>query len=105
MKHQSSPIRIDDEYDNTVSVTIPSGLYSKETVLKACYKYMDLVFLKVACTKNSFSIEMKSKDNNMPVRMLADQLCNELIDFELRTIIAEQTKEVRSALMERAFLS
>lgn len=88
---------------NIALINIPKGIYSKEAVLNACYKYLDLAFVKHEFLKNGFLIEIKPKDNKQEAKMIADQLCNDLIDFELREIISSQTKEIRSALVEKAF--
>lgn len=104
MKQKNSSFRIENKDDNVTVVTIPCGIYSKEVILKACYKYLDSAFVKLECMKKSFSVEIKSKDDNeKQARMIADQFCNDLIDFELRAIISSQTKDIRYALVEKAF--
>ncbi len=103
MKQKNSSFIIEDKDDNVTIITIPHGIYSKEAVLKTCYKYSDVAFVKVQSLKKTFLIEVKPKDNNKHARMMSDQLCNDLIDFELRVIIASQTKEIRSALVAKAF--
>ena len=89
--------------DNEVIIRVPLNVYSKDAILRACYEYCDLAFAKIESNKTSFIIELKRKDDKTRIRELTDKFCNDLIDFELRTIIASQTQDIRSALIRNAF--
>lgn len=103
MRHTDLLLRQQHTGDGGVVLTIPMGLYSKEAVLRACYEYLGVAFATVNCHRKCFIVEMKPKDTGGNVHAIADRFCNDLIDCELRTIIAAQTKEVRSALVQKAF--
>jgi His-Xaa-Ser system protein HxsD len=103
MKYE--PMLFSIEHDNAKAmISIPYGIYSKDAILKVCYKYLDLAYVKVEVRGNIFLVEIKSKDNSKQVELIADLFCNDLVDYELRSIIASQTKDIRSALVEKAFL-
>jgi len=89
--------------DNSIILNIPSGIYSKNAILKACYKYLDLACVKVDCLKKGFTVEIKPKDKNQNADLFIDQIHNDFIDFELREKISVQTKEIRDVLVNKAF--
>jgi His-Xaa-Ser system protein HxsD len=103
MKHKPRLFSVEHD-DAKAMISIPCGVYSKEAVLKVCYKYLDLAYVKVECLESSYFVEIKPKDNSKQVELIADLFCNDLVDYELRSIIASQTKDIRSALVEKAFL-
>lgn len=103
MIKKKNSLKIETNNDGSMSISISFGLYSKNAILKACYKNLDDAHVKVATIKKHFSVEVLSKNQKIETSKIITQICDDLIDFELRETIALQTKEIRTALVERAF--
>lgn len=103
MRHTDLPLRRQSTDAGGIVLTIPANFYSKEAVLRACYEYLGVAFVTINCSRKYFVVEMKPKEPEGDIDAITNRFCNELIDYELRTIIAAQTQEVRSALIQKAF--
>jgi His-Xaa-Ser system protein HxsD len=103
MKHKNSSINVVFQNDGVATITIPFGFYSKDAILKACYNNLDSAHIKLGQINKDFVIEIKTNTDKPQTQLLLDHICDDLIDFELRDIITQQTKEIRTALVQKAF--
>ena len=94
--------------DLACKIKLEKSIYSKETILKSCYKYTDEAYIYIDTSKDSntdfFNVYLQSKDSSK-CKVTVDQFMNELLDQELRTIIYKETKKVRDTIVTRALLS
>lgn len=94
-----------------ISLILDPKVYSKEAILKCLYWYSDNFNTDVSLnedekyllslTPNSNSNALNEKDFNR----LEDKLKRDLLDFQLRMIIHEETKNIRDLLTAKAFSS
>lgn len=79
-------------------------LYSIETIKKSLYKFADLAGYEI--TQNEKSIEVtifNAKISSQEVQDLENSIRNEVIDQDLREIVANETKDVRRLILANAF--
>ena len=94
--------------DKPTTLDIDKTLYSKSTLLKACYKFTNsfYIFIEPSVTDSSkYKIYFQLKDINLKVEDLIGKFTNELLDQELRTLILSETQKVRDAIVTKALLS
>ena len=94
--------------DQVVTVDLEKEIYSKSTILKACYKFTDLFYIFInQNTKNKplYTIYFQLKEKDSKIEDIVGQFNNELLDQELRTVILSETQKVRDAIVTRALLS
>lgn len=96
-------LRIVTNDDGSMTMVVSFGLYSKNAVFKACNKYLEKAHIKIASTKKEFVVDIISKKPEIDTSLVVKNICNDLIDFELRETIAKETKDIRTALVQRAF--
>jgi His-Xaa-Ser system protein HxsD len=85
-------------------VKISSSVYRLEAILKATYKFTDKCYIHVEpATQDKFLVRFKTKNQCYSSQELAHEFCNELLDQELRIIIAQETEAVRNLIMAHAF--
>ena len=88
-----------------LNILIPQKLYSKEAILNFLYWKLDESTIHFSIFSDSefkVSIDLSS----FSAQQLTDfkrTLSNELIDYELREIVNNQTKNVRELIIAKAF--
>jgi len=99
---------LDDLKDQVVTLNINKELYSKSTLLKACYKFTDLFYIFISQnTKDHsmYTIYFQLKDKKTKMENLIGKFNNEILDQELRATILFETHKVRDTIVTRALLS
>ena len=96
----------------TISVFHPDGalvildakVYRISAVKKAAYKFGNRCHCLIT-TRDDGSIEvvLKPKEPLDNLEYLAGEFCNEVLDQDLREVVAEQTDAVRNVLLAHAF--
>lgn len=89
----------------TVAVDIDLGVYSLEAVLRACYKFTDRCYILLARgeEQDRLRIFVQAKKLELDVQALIGELANELLDQQLRRVIAEEVGPVRELIVAQAF--
>ena len=94
--------------DKVTTLNIDKNMYSKNTLLKACYKFTDVFYIFITPNVNDqsiFTIYFQSKNEAIQVENLIGQFNNEILDQELRSVILSETQKVRDTIVTRALLS
>jgi len=110
----NNPDGFEADTDSAFSVTIKLDprIYSKESILKACYWYTGVANIHVPESPDQrlvIRIEMKQKAPTLeaPKPLLVDEFlpefCNSLLDFELRRQIETETAPIRQLILAKAF--
>ncbi len=90
---------------NTEYIELEKALYSKNTILKACYKFTDKAYIyiktKTNLNKDYFVIYFENKSND---KNLIGNFMNELLDQELREIVNLETKKIRETIVTKALI-
>lgn len=78
-------------------------LYSKASLFKTCYKYIDDFYLHLDQDDIYYYITIEPKVETTTINM--NEFKNEMVDQMNREIVYSQTKNIREILMARAFAS
>src|SRR5437868_2532293 len=86
-------------------VELDSTVYRLEAIKKAAYKFGDRCFVQIDTDANRrVVITLTAKRVLMDdVEQLAGEFRNEVLDQELREIVAKETEAVRNLLLAQAF--
>ena len=82
---------------------ISKELYSKEVVLKTCYKYTDDYYVHLDLDVTRYIINITGKDGCDT--SIENDFKNSLIEFANREIVFKQTKNIRELLFARSMAS
>ena len=94
--------------DNIIIVYLESSLYSKDSIFKCLYWYSDKFEITVETFDEKY-YEIKLKPNSTSSIEQAElekyfqKLKRDFIDFNLRDIVAKETKNIRDLLIAKAF--
>ena len=78
-------------------------LYSKTALLKAAYSFTDRFYVHLSVDNDNYVVSVLSKDGDH--KLCEEDFKNEILAQEVRSIITEQTHDIRMLLMARAFSS
>lgn len=78
-------------------------LYSKPSLFKTCYKYLDDFYIHLDQDDTYYYVFIESKSEKSIIDIKEFQ--NEMMDQMNREIVFSQTKNIREILMARAFAS
>ena len=85
-------------------VVLDAKVYRVSAVKKAAYKFGNRCHCLIATRDdNSIEVVLKPKVPLDNLEYLAGEFCNEVLDQDLREVIAEQTDSVRNILLAHAF--
>jgi His-Xaa-Ser system protein HxsD len=87
-----------------LTVVFDSVVYRLEAIKKASYKFGDRFHIVIQ-TKDSGRVEvvLKAKSAVEDAERLAGEFCNEVLDQELREVVAGETEGLRNLLLAHAF--
>lgn len=83
---------------------IPKELYSKEVLFKTCYKFTEENYVHLSSDDSNFIISIESKDGSI-YDNTEKKFKNELIEQVNRTLVFNETKNIREMLYARAMSS
>jgi His-Xaa-Ser system protein HxsD len=88
-------------------VELDTNIYRLTAIKKATYKFGDRYHTRIVKTSaNKVKVVFKSKNEKAKVEdanTLSGEFCNEVLDQELREIVAKETEAVRNLLLAQAF--
>jgi His-Xaa-Ser system protein HxsD len=89
----------------TAMVELDPTVYRLEAIKKAAYKFGDRCFVQIdTCANGRVVIILKTKRVLMDdLEQLAGEFRNEVLDQELREVVAKETEAVRNLLLAQAF--
>jgi len=83
------------------------SLFLKETVLKCLYWYGNKFHIHVSTSGNSYVIQLKPMADNpiseADLEYYLQKLERDLVDFQLRDIVSQETRNIRDLLVAKAF--
>ncbi len=91
---------------SSIEVSFSPGIFSLETVKKASYKFTDLVAFEFTQGDGGgikvvlAPIKEKSAED---LELISKQFKNEVLDQDLRTIVAQETEGIRNLILAQAF--
>ena len=82
-------------------------LYSKDAIFKCLYWYGANYYTRVSLEGDFYKISLVPKDENTfeekKILDILHKLENDLVDFNLRDIVAKETQNIRDLLVAKAF--
>jgi His-Xaa-Ser system protein HxsD len=85
-------------------VYVDASVYRLSAVKKAAYRLADRCFVQIeAIAGGCIQVTLTTKSGNTQLDMLEGDFRNELLDQDLREIIAEETKGIRNLILAQAF--
>jgi His-Xaa-Ser system protein HxsD len=93
--------------NNELRVVLDSSIYNLDVIHKCFYWYGNNYVIDINKTSNSLiHVTLEPKDNIRPLLSnteLIEKIKQDLIDFKLRDIVTQETKNVRELLIAKAF--
>ncbi|HEV2292255.1 MAG TPA: His-Xaa-Ser system protein HxsD [Tepidisphaeraceae bacterium] len=88
----------------TVRVELELAVYSLAAIKKAAYRLGDRCHVRIATTReDTVVVHLTPKRSIDNARFLAGEFQNELLDQDLREIVAQETEAIRNLLLAQAF--
>ena len=92
--------------DNKFKVAIDNNVYSKESIVAACYKFTDkyYVYQQTSSTHdNVVDVIFEGKENDVVDEHVIKRFFNELIDQQVRYNMNQRFGHIRDLIVEEAF--
>lgn len=77
-------------------------VYSKEALMKAAYRFTDMFYIHLSIQGDNYIVSLLPKHSGT---ISEEEFKNELLAQMVRSYVSDQTKELRTLLMARAFSS
>ena len=84
-------------------VIVDMTLYTKESLVAACYKFTDRFYVHQQTDGENIIVVFESKDGKAIAEEEVKQFCNELIDQQVRYNTNIQFGHIRDLIVEEAF--
>lgn len=84
-------------------VVVDMSLYTKESLVAACYKFTDRFYIHQQTSGNNVIVVFEVKNGNAISDIVVKQFCNELIDQQVRFNTNQQFGHIRDLIVEEAF--
>ena len=91
---------------SSVALEVDTSIYEPRAILSACYKFTDKAYFFVSrCPEapSYFAVLISSKDKCEDLGRLVGEICNELIDQQLRQSLAREAGSIRELIVAQAF--
>lgn len=91
--------------DGQIAVFLDSRVYKQESILKCLYWYSDKFNTSVDLLENQYRVCLSpnSQNQNINLEETYDKLLRDLLDYNLRQIVTNETKNIRDLLIAKAF--
>lgn len=104
MTPRESHCRLGHISEDGASLEFDSSVYRLSAVKKAAYRFGDRCFVQITSPGGAnIQVTLRARDPAGGVEALVGEFCNEVLDQELREVVAEETESVRDVLMAQAF--
>lgn len=84
-------------------VVVDISLYTKESLVAACYKFTDRFYVHQQSKGNIVEVVFETMNGNTVTDVVVKQFCNELIDQQVRYNTNQQFGHIRDLIVEEAF--
>jgi His-Xaa-Ser system protein HxsD len=91
--------------EGTFQVRLHNSLYSKDAIFKCLYWYANDFECKVDIEDDYYIVEFHSKHDadEQLIEKFKEKFSSDIIDFNLRDIVAKETETIRNLLVAKAF--
>lgn len=87
---------------------VSSEIYDKDTVLRACYRFLDEYFIFISKEQKYYVITIAAKKeflNTSEIEACIGEFNNELLHQEICNKVFQETKNIRELILTRAMYS
>lgn len=91
--------------EGNFKVSLNSSLYSKDAIFKCLYWYSNDFECKIDVEGDYYIVDFRSKNeiNEENLASFRKKFSSDIIDFNLRDIVAKETETIRNLLVAKAF--
>ena len=91
--------------EGTVTLSFAADVYGLETIKKAAYRLLDRAVVDISLRGSEIECIIRSREakNAAELKHVADEFHSEVLDQDLRQLIADETATVRNAVLAYAF--
>ena len=89
--------------NNVLRLSVDSRLYSESVVYKCFYWYTGEYDVSILASGNNYEVQLIKKDGGAVSIDIESKIQRDLIDFKLRQIVSEETKQIRELITAKAF--
>jgi His-Xaa-Ser system protein HxsD len=91
---------------HAAAIKVDTTIYSQPALLRTCYKFTDRAYLYLSRDEHSrdcvvVSVGLKTEKGS--IAELMGNLCNELVDQQIRQDLADEAGPVRAMIVAQAF--
>jgi His-Xaa-Ser system protein HxsD len=98
-----SGVVTNDLPDGTRIVSFDPTVYRPNAIKKAAYKFGGLFYILITQLDRATEVQLKPKESCTSPDALVGEFCNEVLDQELREMVADETTGIRDLLLAQAF--
>jgi His-Xaa-Ser system protein HxsD len=86
-------------------VCVDPEIYPLQALYRACYLFTDRCYLFLTRVPESpnISVHFAGKGSDADLRKIVGEFCNELMNQQVRLIIAKETQAIRELIVAQAF--
>ena len=104
MKDNQPGCEIQHMSDAGFSIDFEESVYRLSAVKKAAYRFGDRFFIRITQPDDlHIRASLQSRGLRDDLDDVAGEFCNEVLDQELREVVAEETQGIRDLIMSQAF--
>jgi His-Xaa-Ser system protein HxsD len=89
--------------DGTRLLSIDPSVYRISAVQKAAYKYSGYFHVLINQSETEIEVRLQPKEGCTSPEIAARDFANEILDQELREVVAAETEAVRNLILAQAF--
>lgn len=92
--------------EGSITVSLDLRIYSLNAIKKAAYKFTDKYSVLIELIDNDSKVQVLIKSTSKKLDELehvAQLFCNEVIDQDLREVVAKETEGVKNLIIAQAF--
>ena len=93
-----------DVRDDGLVLHVDRRVYEDEATFRACYLFTSRCYLLLERrSSDHLSVRFRKKQAAADLTVLIGEFANELLNQQLRTVLARQTRAIREQIVKRAF--
>lgn len=103
-KRQGEPVALG--LGSSIALEVDTSIYEVSAILRACYKFTDRCYVFLArCLESPHivSVTLSAKQAGGDLEVIVGELCNELLDQQIREALARESGPIRELIVAQAF--
>ncbi len=89
---------------DTIVVDVDESLYSSDSLFRTCYMFTDRTYLYLRRENpGHVSVYITPKDQAGDLAAMAGEFVNELLDYQVRSLVSAESGKIRELIVAQAF--